>query len=76
MELVVYRCYDCKVIVTDYELSQHGSCPRCRGNKVSGASPHFLELVALQFKVIYWTLTGRRKWSGKEKEGPSSNEPV
>jgi DNA-directed RNA polymerase subunit RPC12/RpoP len=65
IELTVYRCYDCKGIVTNYELlNNRGTCPRCSGKRVSGANPTFLELAALQIKVIYWTI--KEKVCGKK----------
>jgi DNA-directed RNA polymerase subunit RPC12/RpoP len=62
-EISVYRCFDCKAIVTDIDLRLSGKCPRCNCYRVMGANPTWWECVSLFFRLLLMkgNSDGRRK---------------
>ena len=49
----VYRCEDCKRIITDTEIAKLGCCPSCKGRRVRGATPNKWETFKLSIKLLF-----------------------
>jgi hypothetical protein len=61
-------CDACRCMVTEWEISRYGCCPRCRGHRFRGGWETPLE--SLKLKLWVWTnnwrVTGKWRKSGEE----------
>jgi len=53
MHVTVYRCYDCKKIITDIDLKRNGKCPFCSGCRAEGANPSTFEIIKLYIRLLF-----------------------
>jgi len=50
---MVYRCYDCKRIITDTEIAELGCCPSCGCRRIRGTTPTKWETIKLFFRLLF-----------------------